>query len=572
MHDLIPFLKLYKNHWKGLFLGIFLSFLTLASAISLLTLSGWFIAASAVAGVLAISNFNFLLPAAGVRGFSIARTAGRWFERVVSHNSTFKLLADLRIFFFEKLTPLIPGKIANLRDADILNRLVADVDAMDHLYLRLISPLLVAFVGIFGISGFLYWIEPLLGLTLGGVLLFLSVGFPFLFYHLGRPHGEDITQEKTRLRITLLDWLQGQAELQIFGASARFRAKTEEAERKLLKAQRKMACISAFSVAMLLTLNGMTLILMLWLAADTLTQGPPNPLIALVAFATIASFELIMPISGAFQFLSQTRTSAARLNEILEAKPETAFDSKGHPGPAKGNILIKNVRFAYPGMQKMALHDVSLSLQKGEKMALLGRTGCGKSTLLQLITRAWDPCAGSIHLDGIPLQQWRESALREAITVVSQRVDIFNDALRNNLRLAKPAATDEELIDILDKVNLSHLLEKSGLDLWLGDGGRPLSGGERRRIGIARALLHDAPLLLLDEPSEGLDMKTEQEILALLFEHAKEKTVLFITHRLVGLNKMDRVCVMDEGEIIEEGTHETLKNAGGQYAQFFQRI
>ena len=572
MHDLIPFLKMYKDHWKGLFFGIFLSFLTLASAISLLTLSGWFIAASAVAGVLAISNFNFMLPAAGVRGFSIARTAGRWFERVVSHNSTFKLLADLRIFFFEKLTPLIPGKIANLRDADILNRLVADVDAMDHLYLRLISPLFVAFIGIFGISGFLYWIEPLLGLTLGAVLLFLSVGFPVLFYHLGRPHGEEITQEKTHLRITLLDWLQGQAELQIFGASGRFRAKTEEAEKKLLKAQRKMACISAFSVAMLLTLNGMTLILMLWLAADTLTQGPPNPLIALVAFATIASFELIMPISGAFQFLSQTRTSATRLNEILEAKPETAFDSKGHPGPAKGNIQIKNVRFAYPGMQKMALHDVSLSLQKGEKMALLGRTGCGKSTLLQLITRAWDPCAGSIHLDGIPLHQWRESALRQAITVVSQRVDIFNDALRNNLRLAKPTATDEELIEILEKVNLSHLLEKSGLDVWLGDGGRPLSGGERRRIGIARALLHDAPLLLLDEPTEGLDMKTEQEILALLFEHAKEKTVLFITHRLVGLNKMDRVCVMDEGEIIEQGTHETLKNAGGQYAQFFQRI
>ncbi len=150
MRDLIPYLKLYRKHWFGLTLGMILGLLTLLSAISLLTLSGWFIAASAVAGLSVITRqtFNYMLPGAGVRGFSMSRTAGRWGERVVSHNATFKLLADLRLFFFRKLTPLIPGRQANLRDADLLNRLVADVDAMDHVYLRLVSPLVIGILGI----------------------------------------------------------------------------------------------------------------------------------------------------------------------------------------------------------------------------------------------------------------------------------------------------------------------------------------------------------------------------------------------------------------------------------------
>lgn len=583
MRELIPFLPLYKRHWPGLALGILLSFLTLASAIGLLTLSGWFIAASAVAGILSIANFNYMLPAAAVRGFSISRTAGRWGERVVSHDATFKLLADLRIFFFEKLTPLIPGNIANLRDADILNRLVADVDAMDHVYLRLLSPLLVSLFGIIAISGFLYWFDPLLGITLGSILLALVIIFPVLFYHLGKPHGKQITYQKSHLRIALLDWLSGQAELQIFGAAKRYQDKIDIAEQNLLHAQRKMAGISGIAGGALLAANGLTLLLMLWLAADGISNNALNsqitfdplialdPLIAMVAFATLASFELIMPLSNAFQYLSQTLSSAKRLNDIIKATPETQFDPQGYHASVKGRIDIDCVQYSYHGADQTALNQLSLSIQAGEKVALLGRTGCGKSTLLQLITRCWDPSKGEIRIDGVPLKNWQESALRAAISVVSQRVDIFNGALRNNLTLAKPSATDEELIDVLEKVDLSNLLEGAGLDAWLGDGGRQLSGGEKRRIGIARALLHDAPILLLDEPTEGLDVKTEQQILALLFEHSKNKTVLFITHRLVGLTEFDTVYLMDEGRIIEQGSHLELKTAEGRYADLLQQ-
>ncbi len=215
---------------------------------------------------------------------------------------------------------------------------------------------------------------------------------------------------------------------------------------------------------------------------------------------------------------------------------------------------------------------MSLHIKAGEKVALLGRTGCGKSTLLQLITRAWDPIKGQIRIDNVPLSTWRESALRSSVSVVSQRVDLFNGALRSNLAIAKPAATDEELLNVIHKVGLSALLEGPGLNTWLGDGGRQLSGGERRRLGIARALLHDAPILLLDEPTEGLDVKTEQQILSLLLEHSQGKTVLFITHRLVGLRDMDTICLMDEGGIIEQGSHDNLKTAGGRYTSLLQRI
>ncbi len=215
---------------------------------------------------------------------------------------------------------------------------------------------------------------------------------------------------------------------------------------------------------------------------------------------------------------------------------------------------------------------LSLEIKRGEKLALLGRTGCGKSTLLQLLTRSWDPQQGQILLDGVDLTRWSEPALRKAITVVSQRVDVFNGSLRENLILAKADASDEQLVAALDKVGLKSLLDDKGLDTWLGDGGRHISGGERRRIGIARALLHDAPILLLDEPTEGLDRRTEQQILNLLLEFAKDKTVLFITHRLVGLDSMDQICLMDEGEIIERGQHQQLLVQNGRYAELCRRI
>ncbi|WP_305405675.1 heme ABC transporter ATP-binding protein/permease CydC [Photobacterium leiognathi] len=573
MRDLIPYLKLYRKHWFGLTLGMILGLATILAAISLLTLSGWFIAASAVAGLtIARETFNYMLPGAGVRGFSMARTAGRWGERVVSHNATFKLLADLRLFFFRKLTPLIPGRQTNLRDADLLNRLVADVDAMDHIYLRLVSPLVIGVLGIAAITAFLAWFDLTIGLTLGGILLVLMIVLPIIFYRLGKRNGEQLTFAKANYRIKLLDWLQGHAELLLFNAESRYRQQAEAEQDQLLAAQRKMASLTGLANGILMAATGWTLVVILWIAADGIGGHAPDPFVAMVAFATMASFEMMMPVAGAFQYLGQTLTSAKRLNEIIEATPDTVFDPNGYHGDAQGDLKIENVSYTYYGSTQAVVKNVSVDLKQGEKLALLGRTGCGKSTLLQLITRSWDPQQGQILLDGKPLPEWSEASLRKAITVVSQRVDIFNGSLRENLVLAKPNGTDAEFTEVLVQVGLSALLEDKGLDTWLGDGGRQISGGERRRLGIARALLHDAPILLMDEPTEGLDRRTEQQILALLLEHAKDKTVLFITHRLVGLEQMNQICLMDEGEFIERGKHQELLAQKGRYAELCNRI
>ncbi|PTQ05167.1 heme ABC transporter ATP-binding protein/permease CydC [Vibrio sp. ZF 223] len=573
MRDLLPYLKLYKKHWFGLSLGILLAFATLSASIGLLTLSGWFISASAVAGLtIARETFNYMLPGGGVRGLAMSRTAGRWGERVVSHNATFKLLTDLRIFFFKKLAPLIPGRISNLRDADLLNRLVADVDAMDHVYLRLVSPVTVGVFGIFFLTLFLMWFDSSLGLILGSILLIMLLVWPILFYKLGKRNGGELTQNKADLRVTTLDWIEGYSELTLFGAEERYRNAILETQQKLMANQFVNANLTGMASAALMLFNGLTLVLMLWLAADGVGGNAPDPFIALMAFATMASFELLMPIAGAFQHLGQTLSSARRLNEVILSEPEVQFAEEKLDINKPLDITFSNVTFNYPDSERSVLNAVDLTIPATNKVAIVGQTGSGKSTLIQLLTRYWDPKKGYISIAGIELTQWNESQLRESISVVSQRVDILNGTLRDNLLIAKPDANDDHLANILKDVGLEKLLENNALDSWLGDGGRQLSGGEKRRIGIARAILHDAPILLLDEPTEGLDKQTEQSIMALFEKHFEGKTVIFITHRLIGLESMDSIVLIEQGEIVENGSHETLLNEEGRYFQLRQAI
>ncbi|MEZ8774620.1 cysteine/glutathione ABC transporter ATP-binding protein/permease CydC [Vibrio atlanticus] len=573
MRDLLPYLKLYKKHWFGLSLGMLLAFATLSASIGLLTLSGWFISASAVAGLtIARETFNYMLPGGGVRGLAMSRTAGRWGERVVSHNATFKLLTDLRIFFFKKLAPLIPGRISNLRDADLLNRLVADVDAMDHVYLRLVSPVTVGVFGIFFLTLFLMWFDSSLGLILGSILLIMLLVWPILFYKLGKRNGGELTQNKADLRVTTLDWIEGYSELTLFGAEERYRNAILKTQHKLMANQFVNANLTGMASAALMLFNGLTLVLMLWLAADGVGGNAPDPFIALMAFATMASFELLMPIAGAFQHLGQTLSSARRLNEVILSEPEVQFAEDKLDINKPLDITFSNVTFNYPDSERSVLNAVDLTIPATNKVAIVGQTGSGKSTLIQLLTRYWDPKKGYISIAGIELTQWNESQLRESISVVSQRVDILNGSLRDNLLIAKPDANNEHLANTLKDVGLEKLLENDGLDSWLGDGGRQLSGGEKRRIGIARAILHDAPILLLDEPTEGLDKQTEQSIMALFEKHFEGKTVIFITHRLIGLESMDSIVLIEQGEIVEHGSHEKLLNEEGRYFQLRQAI
>ncbi len=572
MKTLLPYLALYRRHGFRLSLGVILAIVTLLASIGLLTLSGWFLAASAVAGVAGLYSFNYMLPAAGVRGAAIFRTAGRYAERLVSHDATFRVLAHLRVFTFTKILPLSPGGIAHFRQADLLNRLVADVDTLDHLYLRVISPLVSALVVIILVTFGLSFLDVKLALTLGAIMLVLMLLLPVIFYRAGKPAGRELTALRSNYRMQLTSWLQGQSELVVFGAQSRFRQQLNDIEQRWMLRQQQQAKLTGLSQAMVIAAAGLTVTLMLWLAAGGINQFPqPGALIALFVFTPLAAFEALGPVAAAFQHLGQVIASAQRVSQIIDQPAEVTFPSQGPLAGERVSLSLKNVNFTYPGQPLPVLKNINLDVRAGEHIALLGQTGCGKSTLLQLLTRAWDISNGALEINGHPVADYDEATLRKMITVVSQRAHVFNTTLRENLRMASPQSTDEQIADALKQVDLHVLLENEGLNAWLGEGGRQLSGGEQRRIGLARALLHDAPLWLLDEPTEGLDAETEQHILALLHKHCQNKTLLLVTHRLHGLEALDRICVMEEGQIVEQGDHQTLAAAQSRYARFLAR-
>lgn len=573
MRALLPYLALYKRHKWLLTLGVVLAIVTLLASIGLLTLSGWFLSASAVVGVAGVYSFNYMLPAAGVRGSAIIRTAGRYFERLVSHDATFRVLQHLRVFTFSKLLPLSPAGLARFRQGELLNRMVADVDTLDHLYLRVISPLVGALVVILVVTFGLSFLDGTLALTLGGIMLLTLFLLPPLFYRAGKPTGEQLTHLRGRYRQQLTSWLQGQAELTIFNASMRYREQMEQTEVNWHDAQRRQSELTALSQALMLLIGGLAVIAMLWLAAGGVGDNTqPGALIALFVFCALAAFEALAPVTGAFQHLGQVIASALRLTQIIDQKPEVTFPQTEATVPTQVALRFENVTFSYPEQAQAALSDIALQVNAGEHIAILGRTGCGKSTLLQLITRAWDPQQGAILLNEQPLSNLDEPTLRRAMSVVPQRVHLFSATLRDNLLLARPDASDAELSAVLEQTGLGKLLEESGLNSWLGEGGRQLSGGELRRLAIARALLHEAPLMLLDEPTEGLDATTESQILDLLAELMRDKTVLMVTHRLRGLARFNRIVVMDNGQVIEQGTHAELLSQQGRYYQFKQRL
>ncbi|NMH66446.1 heme ABC transporter ATP-binding protein/permease CydC [Shewanella salipaludis] len=588
MSLLWPFLRLFKRQWQILLLGMLLSLFTLAAGIGLLSLSGWFLSATAVAGLsLATAQaFNFFTPAAGVRFFSIGRTLSRYGERLATHEATFRLLTRLRIWVWQRLMPLSAANLQGLRRGELLNLLLADIDTLDHLYLRLLTPMLASLLMTLGLYLFLANFDAALALVLCGLLLAAWLLLPLLFYRLGDRAGRDTVDNKRRLRVLLLEYLQGQAELTLFGANGGFLARLDAAERALFGSQTAMARVTALSQALLVLVNGAALLLVLYLAAAGIgDRHPPGPLLGLMVLVTMACAEMLQPIAGAFSQLSACVQSAGRILALTEQTPAIRFaeetDSGGR-GPAQtGRLALDDIYFGYaPG--EPVLEGLSLRLEPGTKVALLGPTGCGKSSLLALISRQWQPQAGGIRLDDRPIEAYGERALRQSMSLVSQRIHLFSGSLRDNLALALPGhegdttdvkANDERLMKVLHWVGLGSLLEgKAPLDAWIGEGGRQLSGGERRRIGVARALLRDAPLLLLDEPTEGLDKQTEREILALLFAFARDKTLLLISHRLTAMAQMDEIHLLQQGKIAASGNHETLLASNAYYQSLYRRL
>jgi len=549
MNELSPFFKLYRQNGLQLTLGITLAFLALAASISLLTLSGWFLSASALAGLSLITakTFNFFTPGAGVRGFSILRTVVRYFERVVNHDATFKLLARLRVDCYAKLEPLSPNVLFTYRQGDLLNRLVADIDTLDHLYLRLISPFICAVLSSTFVVVLALYCSPFIALSLMAMLFASIIILPPIFYYLGNYSGIAISDSINRLRIRILNYISGNTDLIVNGAEKTYKQAILNEAQHLHTLEEKMANLSGISSAVLTLISGLTLIVILYLTTKAIhTQAITGPVGAMLVLATLASFEGILPLPIAMQVLGKVKRSAARINELTQQKPTVVFPKASlstTPITVKNaKIDFENLIYQYPNCLDNAFNNLNLHIKAGEKVAITGHTGCGKSTLLNLLTRFDNPTNGNILINGKPIQRFTEAELRSSMAVMPQHVHIFSGTLRDNLLLACPNASDEKLISVLKIVKLLHLGKAANvlLNTWVGEEGIMLSGGEIRRIGIARVLLQDAPIILLDEPSEGLDTVTEKNIFNELAQYFNGRTVLVATHKPAILAYMDK--------------------------------
>ena len=576
MRTLLPFIRLFKFAKFPLILGLVLMILGLGSSMRLLTVSGWFLAATAIAGLGTL--FNFFYPSASVRGLAIGRTVMRYFEKIVTHDATFRILSKLRVQVFEKIIPLSPAVLNRYRNSDLLNRLVSDVDTLDSLYLRLLAPFFTAVFVIIAITIGLSFINIPLALGLGLFLLILLIIIPTIFYRLGQQFGERLIQARATYRTQFLEFIQAQAELLLFNAEDRLKEKMSVTEKTWQEDQAKEAKLSGFSTALVLFLNGLLISGMLWFAsnADFGTDEYRTAYIALFTFAALAAFEIIMPLGAAFLHIGQVIAAAERVTEIIERKPLAEFNGNEEFETKVRLISANNLSFSYPEQETLVLKNLTLDLEQGQKIAILGKTGSGKSSLLQLLVRNYDANQGELLLAEKPISAYSEETLRRQICFLTQRVHVFSDTLRQNLQFASAdEISDEKMIEVLHQVGLSKLLEQEGkgLNIWLGDGGRPLSGGEQRRLGLARILLNNAPILLLDEPTEGLDRETERQILRLILQHAENKTLIMVTHRLSSIEQFDKICVIDNGRLIEEGDYNSLiTKQNGFFKRLVERV
>ena len=534
-----PYIALYKHYFWQIVIGLGLSILTLFASIFLLSLSGWFLASTAVVSVAGLYTFNYMLPAAGVRAAAITRTASRYVERLVDHNTTFKILAYLRTLAFRKILPLSANQLAQYQKADLLNRFIVDIDALDHLYLKLFSPIVTALVVILLLFVGLSYINLPIALIITIVLTITLLAIPVIFYHAGKQLGETLAKQQSGYRASLINYLQGQAELTLFNAQHRYRTKLDKLESDWLFHQQRQSTLMALSSALVVLIAGFLTLLVLWL----ITQYTLSPLVALFVFVCLASSEILAPIPGAFIFLGQVLTSATRTTTLFNQTPDIKFIEQGKTIDLSiAKLQFDNISFSYPNQPFAILSHFSLTINSGQHVGLIGKTGCGKSTLLNLVTRTWEPNSGKILINDIPIDQLDEATLRQIIAVVPQVITIFSDTLKQNLLIGNRHASDQQLLDVLHQVELSKLLATDqGLNLPLGQGGRALSGGEIRRIGIARALLHNSPLILMDEPTESLDQQTEQQIIKLIKQTCKDKTLLMVTHRLTDSPLFDRI-------------------------------
>ncbi len=516
---------------------------------------------------------HLALAIVGVQFFGLSRGFFRYEERLVGHDAAFRLLADRRVKVYQRLERLAPAGLPSFRRGDLLARVVQDVDSLQDLAIRVIPPFAIALlVGSLTVA-LMWWMLPAAGVILAGALLLAGTVVPWLTGRLARRKESRFARVRGDLTAAMVDLTEGAAELVAFGAITSQLRTVHEHDRELTAIASASAGTAGIGLALTTALAGLACWGCLLVGIPAVLSGRLDPTeLAVITLIPLAAFELVVGLPVATQALQRVRQAAARVFEVTDAAepvPDTQLPAALPDSPY--DLRARSAWARYPGAAEAALRGVDLSLAPRRRVAIVGPSGSGKSTLAAVLVAFLAYEAGTVSLDGVPIERLPGDDLRTVVGLIGQDDYLFDTNLAENLRIGRRDASDAELRNVLVRVGLADWVGglPAGLATDVGRHGARLSGGQRKRVAVARALLADFPVLLLDEPAEHLDVGAADALTADLLTLSDDRSLVLITHRLAGLEGLDEVLVMDGGRVIERGTHDELLLHGPRYASLW---
>jgi len=552
-------------------LAALLGAVAVAAAIGLIATSAWLISRSSQRPQESVVAIAIV----GVQFFALARGLSRYGERLSGHDAAFRVLARVRVRLYEQLERLAPLGLPAFRSGDLLARLVDDVESLQDLLLRVVPPFAIALIVGTATVALMWWMLPAAGLILLIALLIASTLVPWLTGALAERAEARQARARAELSSSVLDLVEGAPELVVNGAASYQLARARAADGEVMRIARAGARTAGVGQGLTTLCSGLAMWGALVVGVSAVREGRlDGVLLAGIALIALVSFELVAGLPIATQTLHRVRRSAARVIEVLDTPPavqEPANARKLPPAPYV--IQARDLRYRYPGQSHWALDGLDLDLYPGRRVAVVGESGAGKSTLAGLLLKFLPLAGGSLTLGGAPICELDGDDYRRVVGLVAQDAHIFDSTLAENLRLARREASEDQLKAALSRARLLEWIAglPRGLDTEVGEHGARLSGGQRQRLALARALLADFPVLVLDEPGEHLDTPTADAIVADTLAATREKATLLITHRLTGLHMVDEVIVLDRGRVLERGAHSALLALGGRYAELYRR-
>jgi thiol reductant ABC exporter CydC subunit len=508
-----------------------------------------------------------------VQFFGLSRGVFRYEERLVGHDAAFRLLADLRVQVYERLERLAPAGLPSLRRGDLLARIVRDVDAQQDLVIRVIPPFGTAgAVGLLTVA-LMWWMLPGAAIILAVALVLAATGVPWLTASLARRRESRFAAVRGELTAAMVDLTEGAAELVAFGAAVAHGQTIRKLDAELTAIGTASAGTAGIGLALTTLLAGLASWGCLLVGIPAVRSGRlAGSELAVIVLIPLAAFELVAGLPIATQALHRVRQAGARVFEVTDAPVPVTEPESAAPLPAGPyGVEVTSVWAGYAGAAVPALRGVDVSLPVGRRVAIVGPSGAGKSTLTATLLRFLALQAGSITLGGTPIDRLTGADLRTVIGLVGQDTYLFDATIAENLRVGQRDATDSELLHVLDRVGLTGWLDglPRGLGTAVGSRGARLSGGQRQRVAVARALLAEFPVLMLDEPAEHLDPPAADALTADVLDVTDGRSLVLITHRLAGLESVDQILVMDAGQVVEAGTHNELLGRGGRYSSLW---